>query len=116
MSVNFIDIVFDGAPGPVAPRFVEVEDASGKSINLGTWIHQSDGYWVIRIQDMSDNDPERLRAQLALLSNELTGQKEAYDDLRKQSRQTRAIMDLVLKAVKAGDGQSAVTILELVLK
>lgn len=46
---NFIDIVFDGAPGPQTGRFVEVEDANGKSINFGEWVQRPDGYWALRI-------------------------------------------------------------------
>jgi hypothetical protein len=49
MTKSFIDIVFDGAPGPDAPRFVEVEDANGKSIKLGEWVPRPDGYWALRI-------------------------------------------------------------------
>jgi len=45
----FIDIVFDGPPGPEAPRFVDVEDGTGCSINAGKWEQGSDGYWVLRI-------------------------------------------------------------------
>jgi hypothetical protein len=44
-----IDIVFDGPPGPVAGRFVEVEDLSGASISVGEWLEREDGYWVLRI-------------------------------------------------------------------
>ena len=44
-----IDIVFDGPPGPEAGRFVEVEDAAGKSMRFGTWVHRPDGFWVLRI-------------------------------------------------------------------
>lgn len=44
-----IDIVFDGPPGPTAGRFIEVEDAAGKSIRFGKWLQRSDGYWVFRI-------------------------------------------------------------------
>lgn len=47
--MSHIDIVFDGPPGPVAGRFVEVEDAEGKSICAGEWIKRSDGYWALRI-------------------------------------------------------------------
>lgn len=43
-----IDIVFDGPPGPEGPRFVEVEDGTGKSICLGEWVHREDGYWALR--------------------------------------------------------------------
>jgi len=43
-----ISIVFDGPPGPVSGRFVEVEDGSGRSIILGRW--QEDGeYWRLVI-------------------------------------------------------------------
>ena len=46
-----VDIVFDGPPGPVAGRFVEVEDESGASIKVGEWVERDDGYWVLRIPD-----------------------------------------------------------------
>ncbi len=46
-----IDIVFDGPPGPVAGRFVEVEDESGASIGIGDWIERDDGFWALRIPD-----------------------------------------------------------------
>jgi hypothetical protein len=45
----FVDIVFDGPPGPQPGRFVEVENAQGRSINLGEWVHRPDGYWALRI-------------------------------------------------------------------
>lgn len=48
------DIVFDGPPGHEAGRFVEVEDAGGKSIRLGEWVHRADGYWALRIVTASD--------------------------------------------------------------
>ena len=46
-----INIVFDGPPGPVAGRFVEVETDDGKSINAGEWIHKGD-CWVLRITEL----------------------------------------------------------------
>lgn len=46
----YIDIVFDGPPGPKAGRFVEVEDASGRGMRFGEWIHRPDGFWALRIQ------------------------------------------------------------------
>ena len=52
---KFIDIVFDGPPGPVCGRFVEVEDQDGKSINAGEWIQRDDGYWVLRFKDRTEN-------------------------------------------------------------
>lgn len=50
MSGKFIDIVFDGPPGPIAPRLIEVEDEHGHSIHAGEWVHRDDGYWALRIQ------------------------------------------------------------------
>jgi hypothetical protein len=49
--VSYLDIVFDGPPGPTCGRFVEVEDPNGASIRLGEWVQRDDGYWVLRIPD-----------------------------------------------------------------
>jgi hypothetical protein len=46
-----IDIVFDGPPGPESGRFVEVEDAEGRSINLGDWEPLAKGLFALRIDD-----------------------------------------------------------------
>lgn len=46
---RFIDIVFDGPPGSVSGRFVEVENEKGASINPGEWIERPDGLWALRI-------------------------------------------------------------------
>ena len=46
---EYVDIVFDGPPGPQPPRFIEVEDAAGNSIKFGEWIERDDGDWVLRI-------------------------------------------------------------------
>jgi hypothetical protein len=46
---DYIDIVFDGPPGPEGNRFIEVEDALGRSIRFGLWIERDDGRWVLRI-------------------------------------------------------------------
>lgn len=51
---NHIDIVFDGPPGPVGGKFVEVEDHAGKSISLGDWVERPDGYWALRITKQLD--------------------------------------------------------------
>lgn len=47
--VTYIDILFDAPPGPTSGRFIEVEDESGKSIQVGEWIERADGYWALRI-------------------------------------------------------------------
>jgi hypothetical protein len=43
------DIVFDGPPSHISGRFIEVEDAAGKSIKFGEWVERDDGNWVLRI-------------------------------------------------------------------
>jgi hypothetical protein len=48
--MNEMRIVFDGPPGPEAARFVEVEDADGKSINAGEWRERPDGFWELVIK------------------------------------------------------------------
>ena len=46
---NYVDIVFDGPPGPEAPRFIEVEGVNGESTQFGEWHQRNDGYWVLRV-------------------------------------------------------------------
>lgn len=42
--MQHVDIVFDGPPDPQeSGRFIEVEDAAGKSIGLGEWIETDKG-------------------------------------------------------------------------
>jgi len=45
-----IDVVFDGPPAPNAGRFVEVDDESGRSVNVGEWVERPDGYWALRFR------------------------------------------------------------------
>src|SRR2546421_2894878 len=56
---DHIDIDFDGPPGPEGNRFIEVEDASGKSIAFGEWIERKDGRWVLRITAGDFRKPRR---------------------------------------------------------
>lgn len=46
---NYINVVFDGPPDHTAPRFIEVEDSAGRSINIGAWMKRDDGYWELRL-------------------------------------------------------------------
>lgn len=46
---GYIDIVFDGEPGPEGPVLVETEDSNGNGIRLGDWVKRSDDYWVLRV-------------------------------------------------------------------
>lgn len=48
-----INIVFDGPPGAVPGRFVEVEDDTGASVSVGQWINRPDDTWVLRIETPS---------------------------------------------------------------
>jgi hypothetical protein len=43
-----IHIVFDGSPGHVGPRFIEVELDDGRSIRFGNWVQRPDGLWSLR--------------------------------------------------------------------
>ena len=56
---DHVDIVFDGPPGPEGNRFIEVEDANGKSIAFGEWIERKDGRWVLRITAADLQKPRR---------------------------------------------------------
>jgi hypothetical protein len=55
-----VDIVFDGPPGPEGNRFIEVEDASGRSIAFGEWIERQDRRWVLRITAADFQKPRRI--------------------------------------------------------
>src|SRR5215207_2708310 len=57
---DLVDIVFDGPPGPESGRFIEAEDADGKSIRFGQWIERSDGRWVLRITVADFQKPRRV--------------------------------------------------------
>lgn len=46
---KYIDIIFDGPPGPDGGRFVEVEDDKGESLAVGHWTQRKDGYWALRL-------------------------------------------------------------------
>lgn len=48
-SAEYIDIVFDGLPDAEGPRFIEIEDQNGASIQIGEWVKRPDGYHALRI-------------------------------------------------------------------
>lgn len=87
--ITHIDIVFDGPPGLVAGRFVEVEDVFGKSIRFGTWVHRPDGYWVLRIamgcgggRVMNEALPDMEKLAAWMLANSFaTGHGDTMEDL-----------------------------------
>ena len=51
--VETVRLRFDGPPGPVAGRFVEAEDASGASTNIGEWSQDGD-YWILTIRALKN--------------------------------------------------------------
>lgn len=53
--LKFVDVVFDGPPGPVPGRFVECESPQGVGVSVGTWIDRRDGYWALRIPVLHGN-------------------------------------------------------------
>ena len=57
----YVDVVFDGPPGPESGRFVEVEDMEGASVRAGVWIDRGDGYWALRLKlaDQKIDKPPR---------------------------------------------------------
>lgn len=69
---DYIDIVFDGPPGPEAGRFVEVESSDGRGMRFGEWVQRSDGYWALRIRP---DDVEVLADQPA---NELVRDSDQF--------------------------------------
>lgn len=46
---GIFQIRFDGPPGPVSGRFVEVEDQYGASIPIGDWVKEDDGTWLLHV-------------------------------------------------------------------
>lgn len=49
-------IVFDGPPGPVSGRFVEVEREDGSSVNAGKWVERPDGLWELQLTALLKGD------------------------------------------------------------
>lgn len=56
---NYIDIVFDGHPGPGTATFVEAESPAGESVSVGEWIQREDGTWALRLTDRSQRETVR---------------------------------------------------------
>jgi len=50
-----IDIILDGPPGPDSPRFIEVDDPSGRSLKASACFERQDGLWVVRVPIAATN-------------------------------------------------------------
>jgi hypothetical protein len=60
METMEIAIVFDGSPGPQAPRFIETERsngycATGEGVGVGRWVDNRDGTWALLIRVPSED-------------------------------------------------------------
>lgn len=100
----FIDIVFDGPPGPEAGRFVEVENAEGKSVSIGEWLHvENDKFWRLRIRLWGDVVAmlQLLKDILSELESEAEQRETSGND--EYSKGIRALADRVRAIV--GDKQ-----------
>jgi hypothetical protein len=45
----YVDVVFDGPPGPDPPTVVELENEQGRSMDFGRWVQRTDGRWAFRL-------------------------------------------------------------------
>lgn len=88
MNWTEIHVVFDGPPGPDAGRFVEVEDANGKSISVGRW-EQRGNYWRLIINGAPERDADALRNQVDALTRERDDALRTAAEDAKQAAETR---------------------------
>lgn len=86
---GYIDVVFDGPPGPESGRFVEVEDATGKSIRFGEWVERADGYWVLRFMPSALAQPpdggEVVERAVTVIDNVLYPHMEAGEPASREA-------------------------------
>jgi hypothetical protein len=47
-------IVFDGPPSHESGRFVECEDANGRSVIAGEWRERPDGLWELVVTSLPE--------------------------------------------------------------
>ena len=45
----YVDVVFDGPPGPEAPASSKWKTSRGAPSSTGEWVQRSDGSWALRI-------------------------------------------------------------------
>lgn len=61
---DYIDIVFDGPPGPNTDghhcNFVEVEAPDGRSVGVGEWVDRGDGMWALRLPFVLPGPPPKI--------------------------------------------------------
>lgn len=94
MMIKFIDVVFDRMPGHEGSQLIEVEDETGKSINVGEWRERLDGFAVLRIPRLLDLT-ELLQTQ-ELLQTKM-GNPTGFGELGCKEN----ILQLIVEAVEA---------------
>ena len=85
---KYVDIVFNGPPTHHSPRFIEVENEAGASIQYGEWLEREDGYWVLRVaqtlprQIFTVMELEALPVGSVVLAHWADGSMEDYQMMR----------------------------------
>lgn len=75
---TYVDVMFDGPPGPESGRFIEVENQHRASIRFGEWVEFADGRWALRIRR---RDVERIEPDVidhAVLQQNLDRARAAF--------------------------------------
>jgi len=50
-AADYVDLLFDGPPGPEGQAFVEAVDPHGNGVSVGEWIKMDDDpYWRLRVR------------------------------------------------------------------
>lgn len=75
---DYIDIVFDGPPGPTSGHFVEAEGPDGASLLAGEWVLRGDGFHALRIPVA--NEVTMLRARVTALEAEINGHERVTQE------------------------------------
>jgi hypothetical protein len=77
-----LHIIFDGLPDRIGPRFIEVEDASGRSLSCGEWGARPDGLAELVIP----THRSLLERALSRLDEVYDPQDDALHELRHEIR------------------------------
>jgi hypothetical protein len=106
---DFIDIVFDGPPSHESGRFVEVEDAQGKSIKFGEWVKRDDGYWALRINHDESKQREQavVEAERERCVKILADENATYDGTAAVDATANRIFSWCMKAIRSIDSTPA---------
>jgi len=46
---RYLDVLFDGFPGPDSCKFIDVVDENGHGVNAGEWLKRGNGTVALRI-------------------------------------------------------------------